>query len=57
MIIGVTINIQIVEFCADRILGLQSAQKVIAYDFDELAVDEIKARRKLAGTQLSGFPI
>ena len=50
-----TIDIQIVKFCAHRLLGLHSAQEVIAYDFDEVA--DIKARGKLAGTQLSSFPV
>ena len=51
----VTIDIQIVKFCANRLLGLHSAQEVIAYNFDEAA--DVKARAKLAGTQLSSFPI
>ena len=52
-----TINIQIVEFCAHGLPSLHSTQEVITYNFDELAVDDIKARTKLAGTQLSSFPV
>ena len=51
----VTIDIQIVKFCANRLLGLHSAQEVIAYNFDEAA--DVKARAKLAGTQLSSSPV
>ena len=55
--IGVTIDVQIVHFCAHRLLGLQPTQEVVAYNFDELAVNDIKARTKLARAQLSSFPV